>query len=204
MGALIGVVLGMEGVVAIACVALGWAACKHRIWPGAPLIVALAAGLLGVWRGATIEPARLTAAQLNLPREAVVVSAPAPAPPPGPLKPASAPSNATMAITLDDTPVVGWLVPINGPQQFKTFKLFAGVTKVGNAAGAHIFIDDGYMSGEHAHVAMSPSGFTLIDNGSTNGTYVNERRVQRHELIDNDVIKFGKTDCKFKTINTDA
>ncbi len=128
----------------------------------------------------------------------------APAPAPGPIKPAAAPSSATMAITLDDTPVVGWLVPINGPQQFKTFKLFAGVTKVGNAPGAHIFIDDGYMSGEHAHVAMSPSGFTLIDNGSTNGTYVNERRVQRHELIDNDVIKFGKTDCKFKTINTDA
>jgi pSer/pThr/pTyr-binding forkhead associated (FHA) protein len=49
---------------------------------------------------------------------------------------------------------------------------------------------------------MSPNGFTLIDNNSTNGTFVNERRVQRHELIDNDVIKFGKTDCKFKTINT--
>ena len=64
-----------------------------------------------------------------------------------------------MAINLnsgDGVPVVGWLVPINGPQQFQTFKLFAGVTKVGNAHGAHIIINDGFMSSEHAHIAMSP------------------------------------------------
>jgi hypothetical protein len=129
---------------------------------------------------------------------------PAAAPPPQ-IQAAPAQANKTMAINIssgDGVPVVGWLVPINGPQQFQTFKLFAGVTKVGNTHGAHIVINDGFMSGEHAHIAMSPNGFTLIDNGSTNGTFVNERRVQRHELIDNDVIKFGKTDCKFKTINT--
>jgi hypothetical protein len=136
------------------------------------------------------------------------VAAPMPMPvaaPPAPMAPAMAGANKTMAINIssgDGVPVVGWIVPINGPQQFQTFKLFAGVTKVGNVPGAHIVIQDGFMSGEHAHIAMSPNGFTLIDNGSTNGTFVNERRVQRHELIDNDVIKFGKTDCKFKTINT--
>jgi pSer/pThr/pTyr-binding forkhead associated (FHA) protein len=128
-------------------------------------------------------------------------------PPPSTLQPVAGGANKTMAINLnsgDGVPVVGWIVPINGPQQFQTFKLFAGVTKVGNAHGAHIVINDAFMSGEHAHVVMSPTGFTLIDNGSTNGTLVNERRVQRHDLIDNDVIKFGKTDCKFKTINTDT
>jgi len=129
---------------------------------------------------------------------------PVAAPPPQ-IQAAPAQANKTMAINIssgDGVPVVGWLVPINGPQQFQTFKLFAGVTKVGNVQGAHIVINDGFMSGEHAHIAMSPNGFTVIDNNSTNGTFVNERRVQRHELIDNDVIKFGKTDCKFKTINT--
>jgi pSer/pThr/pTyr-binding forkhead associated (FHA) protein len=131
---------------------------------------------------------------------------PMPVAAPAPMQAAPAGGNKTMAINIssgDGVPVVGWIVPINGPQQFQTLKLFAGVTKVGNAHGAHILIHDAFMSGEHAHVVMSPNGFTLIDNGSTNGTFVNERRVQRHELIDNDVIKFGKTDCKFKTINTD-
>jgi hypothetical protein len=136
------------------------------------------------------------------------MAAPMPMPmaaPPPQIQAAPAQANKTMAINIssgDGVPVVGWIVPINGPQQFQTFKLFAGVTKVGNAHGAHIIINDGFMSSEHAQIAMSPNGFTLIDNGSTNGTFVNERRVQRHELIDNDVIKFGKTDCKFKTINT--
>ncbi len=118
---------------------------------------------------------------------------------------APAQANKTMAINIssgDGVPVVGWIVPINGPQQYQTFKLFAGITKVGNAHGAHIIINDGFMSSDHAQIAMSPNGFTVIDSGSTNGTFVNERRIQRHELIDNDVIKFGKTDCKFKTINT--
>ncbi|HUQ04392.1 MAG TPA: FHA domain-containing protein [Kofleriaceae bacterium] len=125
--------------------------------------------------------------------------------PPPQIQAAPAQANKTMAINIssgDGVPVVGWIVPINGPQQYQTFKLFAGVTKVGNTHGAHIVINDGFMSSEHAQIAMSPNGFTLIDNNSTNGTFVNERRVQRHELIDNDVIKFGKTDCKFKTINT--
>jgi hypothetical protein len=138
----------------------------------------------------------------------VVVAAPVFAPPPpSTIQPIAGGGNKTMAINLnagDGVPVVGWIVPINGPQQYQTFKLFAGVTKVGNVHGAHILINDAFMSGEHAHFVMSPNGFTLIDNGSTNGTLVNERRVQRHDLIDNDVIKFGKTDCKFKTINTDT
>ena len=40
----------------------------------------------------------------------------------------------------------------------------------------------------------------LRDSGSTNGTYVNNRRVDRHELVDNDFIKFGSAMCKFKAL----
>jgi len=135
---------------------------------------------------------------------------PLPVPAPAPPQPAFAPPpvaapqpQRTMAIDIsggDGLPVVGWLVPMTGPQQYQTFKMVPGVTKVGNQQGAHIVLNDGFMSGDHAHVAMSPQGFTLVDNNSTNGTFVNEKRVQRHELIDNDVITFGKTSCKFKTI----
>ena len=44
------------------------------------------------------------------------------------------------------------------------------------------------MSTEHCQITCSPAGFTLIDNGSTNGCYVNDRKVaearprrQRHD-----------------------
>jgi pSer/pThr/pTyr-binding forkhead associated (FHA) protein len=46
---------------------------------------------------------------------------------------------------------------------------------------------------------MSPLGFVVQDGGSTNGVYVNERRIDKHELVDNDVITMGKTTFKFKT-----
>ena len=61
--------------------------------------------------------------------------------------------------------------------------------------------DDAFMSAEHAHIVMTPNGFTLADNQATNGTFVNEKRMTgRHELVDNDMVMFGKTSCKFKTI----
>jgi len=167
------------------------------LWIAIPGSLLLIVGLVALLKRKKPQPQP----QMPMP----MMAPPPRAPPPPQIQAAPAQANKTMAINIssgDGVPVVGWLVPINGPQQYQTFKLFAGVTKVGNAQGAHIIINDGFMSSDHAHIAMSPNGFTVIDNNSTNGTFVNERRIQRHELIDNDVIKFGKTDCKFKTINT--
>jgi hypothetical protein len=101
----------------------------------------------------------------------------------------------------DSMPIVGWIVPLGGPNQYQTFKLLQGATKVGTGGEAHIVVGDSFMSSEHAEIACSANGFMLNDLGSTNGTYVNGRRVSSHELVDNDVFKLGKTDFKFKSIN---
>jgi hypothetical protein len=101
----------------------------------------------------------------------------------------------------DSLPIVGWVVPLGGPNQFQTFKLGQGATKLGSAAPAHVVVGDSFMSVEHAEIVCSASGFTINDLGSTNGTYVNGRRVSSQELVDNDVFKLGKTDFKFKSIN---
>lgn len=135
-------------------------------------------------------------------------AAPRPQPPPParalPAPLAAQPNPArTMMVDLasgDGLPVVGWLVPIHGNRSFQTFKLCHGETRIGTTADAHVLLDDGFMSADHARIVMSSGGFTLVDNNSTNGTFANERRVQRHELIDNDVVMFGRTICKFKTI----
>lgn len=127
---------------------------------------------------------------------AAPVAAPAPAPA-GPMK------TVMIGIGGDDGgfPVVGWIVPLNGPNQFQTFKLQGGATKIGTGGPAHIVINDGFMSTEHCQIVASPQGFTLVDGGSTNGTYVNDRKVDKHELVDNDVIMMGKTTFRFKSIN---
>lgn len=132
------------------------------------------------------------------------VEAPAPPPVAAPAPaPMGSPKTVMIGVGGDDQgfPIVGWLVPLNGPNQFQTFKLQAGSTKIGKGGASHVVIGDGYMSSEHCQIVMSPAGFTLVDGGSTNGTLVNERRVDKHELIDNDIITMGKTNFRFKTIN---
>lgn len=171
---------------------------KKSLWwlwlaiPGGLLAIVAAVLLLG---GKKQQPA---------PPPQMVQAPPPPVEAPRPMMPVPGGGNKTMAINLntgDGIPVVGWLVPVNGPQSFKTFKLLAGITKVGNVPGAHIMFDDAFMSAEHAHIIMTPNGFTLMDNNATNGTFVNEKRLSgKHELVDNDMVMFGKTSCKFKTI----
>jgi hypothetical protein len=98
-------------------------------------------------------------------------------------------------------PIVGWLVPLNGVNQFQTFKLQQGSTKIGTAPPSNIVINDGFMSTDHCQIVCSPQGFQLQDNKSTNGCYVNDRRIDRHDLVDNDMITLGKTNLKFKSIS---
>jgi hypothetical protein len=98
-------------------------------------------------------------------------------------------------------PIVGWIVPLTGANQYQTFKLLFGVTKIGTGMDCNIVVQDQFMSHYHCEVICSPMGFTLKDGGSTNGTLVNDRRVGSHELVDNDMITMGKTNFKFKSIN---
>lgn len=99
-------------------------------------------------------------------------------------------------------PIVGWLVPLNGSQAYQTFRLRSGGTKIGTAPPCDIVVNDGFMSTEHCQINASPQGFALVDGGSTNGCYVNERKIQsKQDLVDNDMVTLGKTNFKFKSIN---
>jgi len=57
------------------------------------------------------------------------------------------------------------------------------------------------MTLEHCEIVSSPTGFIINDLGATNGTYLNRLRISSQELVDNDVIRLGKTDVHFKSIN---
>ena len=99
-------------------------------------------------------------------------------------------------------PIVGWIVPLNGSQAYQTFRLRSGATKIGTAPPSDIVVNDGFMSTEHCQITASPQGFVLVDGGSTNGCYVNDRKIQgKSDLVDNDMFTLGKTNFKFKSIN---
>jgi hypothetical protein len=131
-----------------------------------------------------------------------------PPPPPvvaAPAPPPVAPPPKTMMLNTgpgdDSMPVVGWIVPMTGSNQYQTFKLSSNKTTIGTIPDCNVVVQDQYMSTQHAEIVASPQGFTLMDKGSTNGTMVMGKRVQAHELVDNDVFTLGRTDFKFKSIN---
>lgn len=95
---------------------------------------------------------------------------------------------------------VGWLVPLSGAQRGRDFRLITGKNVIGTAADSHIVLYDPYMSSKHAAIRHENGVFTLIDLDSTNGTFLNDRRISKEELIDNDTVRIGRTELKFKSL----
>jgi FHA domain len=93
----------------------------------------------------------------------------------------------------------GWIIPLQGPQRGELFTL-SPKTTIGTDPKCNVVLNDKFMSSKHAEVAAENGVWVLRDSGSTNGTYVNNRRVDRHELVDNDFIKFGSAMLKFKSL----
>ena len=70
---------------------------------------------------------------------------------------------------------------------------------IGRGKDNDIVLDDVSVSSQHCRVRPEEGGFALHDLKSTNGTFVNERRVTRHALAEGDVIKLGETYLQFRT-----
>jgi two-component system, cell cycle response regulator len=94
----------------------------------------------------------------------------------------------------------GVLVVLYGPNLGRRYPLGPDEVILGRGADVHIVLDADSVSRRHARVklaAESGAGFVLEDLGSTNGSYVNDRRVERALLKDGDIIRIGVTILKF-------
>jgi hypothetical protein len=125
------------------------------------------------------------------------IAAQAAAPPKGPLKTQAFKMDATGRP--DQAQLIGWLVPLQGANRGQLYTL-SPMTSIGNDPGCTICLEDRFMSSKHAEIKVENGVWVLKDLGSTNGTYVNNKRVDKHELVDNDFVKFGGSMIKFKCI----
>ena len=75
-----------------------------------------------------------------------------------------------------------------------------GRNVMGTAADCDIVLTDPYLSSKHAVIRHENGEFMLIDLDSTNGTYWNEDKISKQELIDNDKARLGRTELKFKSL----
>jgi hypothetical protein len=76
------------------------------------------------------------------------------------------------------------------------FEIGSGIA-IGRAPESDIVIDDNYASGKHARVYGADGAVYLEDLNSTNGTYVNGRRVAtRAELRPDDLVRIGDAELR--------
>ena len=68
---------------------------------------------------------------------------------------------------------------------------------LGRSDSANIQIDQDSVSRQHAKIVAKEGRARLFDLGSTNGTFVNESRVDDVELRDGDLVKVGQTIFKY-------
>lgn len=70
----------------------------------------------------------------------------------------------------------------------------SGTLSIGRAAGCEITLDDTFISQVHARVSKGQSGVVVEDLGSTNGTYLNRKKVTAPVVVQSgDVIQVGST-----------
>lgn len=89
------------------------------------------------------------------------------------------------------------LVVINGVDLGKKYSLIKDETVIGRSSKVDIQIDEDSISRSHAIIEYFGDRAVVRDLNSTNGTYVNDRSVQHHYLMDGDQIKIGRTIFKF-------
>ena len=88
---------------------------------------------------------------------------------------------------------------MSGPYSGRTFPLRPGETQIGRESTKDIGLSmDNTVSRDHARIVQEGAIYVLYDTGSTNGTFVNNGRVTRHELMNADVIQIGSTKFRFE------
>ena len=116
------------------------------------------------------------------------------------------PGKTTYLPTAKRPPVVGWLIALDGKHKGEDFKILEGNNKLGKNADCQVVLTDEFISGEHAliYYEKDEKHFLITDTGSTNGTYVYEggeyKKITSRELLDNDTVKLGETQLRFKCL----
>jgi two-component system NtrC family sensor kinase len=88
---------------------------------------------------------------------------------------------------------VASLFVVRGNDQGFRYELTEEVTAVGRDVGNSVQLHDTEVSRRHALIRREGNDFLLSDHQSSNGTYVNGRRVQKHKLTSGDEVQLGGT-----------
>jgi ABC transport system ATP-binding/permease protein len=93
-----------------------------------------------------------------------------------------------------------WILESTDPDRPLTFRILPGTHKtIGRAAGVDFIVDVALVSRVHCRVTLDVANrLDVEDLGSTNGTWVNGRKVARAPLMAGDKLKVGRVEFAVK------
>jgi two-component system, cell cycle response regulator len=86
-----------------------------------------------------------------------------------------------------------YLIVLAGSAMGEMYKLAHNPTVIGRGQNAHVRMIDEGISREHCEISVEGENMVLRDLGSTNGTFCQGARIDRHVLEDGDKILVGST-----------
>jgi DNA-binding NtrC family response regulator len=82
---------------------------------------------------------------------------------------------------------------VGGPDAGRELRLEPGTTRIGTAPSCGLRLSDAAVSRLHCELRVEPDGVTVVDSGSTNGTFVNGLDVVEARLAGSARVDVGKT-----------
>ena len=91
-----------------------------------------------------------------------------------------------------------WILQRSEPtDEGLTFRLRSGAIKtVGRAPRADFIVDAALVSRLHCRLTASEEGVEVVDLSSTNGTFVNDKRIKKATLASGDRLRVGRIELK--------
>ena len=88
-----------------------------------------------------------------------------------------------------------WILQSSRPEGRITFRLRPGAIKtVGRATRADFVVDAALVSRLHCRITASDENLEVVDLSSTNGTFVNDKRVKHARLTRGDRLRVGRVE----------
>jgi pSer/pThr/pTyr-binding forkhead associated (FHA) protein len=91
----------------------------------------------------------------------------------------------------------GRYLEVQGPGESLLVPLGVEVLRIGRGLAADLRLDENSVSRRHAIVVQDEQGTRILDDRSSNGTFVNGRRVEQAQLSHGDEVMLGRVALRY-------
>ena len=106
------------------------------------------------------------------------------------------PAAQTVSVVADPKKPLAYLISEDDSR--KRFPISSATCRIGRSRDNDMTLIDNSVSRKHAEIRRNFKGqFVLYDRESSNGVYVNKRKIHEHKLAEGDIIEIGDVMLRF-------